>query len=151
MEQRMRSTSPRPQKLTVSNIPVPSLPGQQIKHVMSERNVLLKNLQHPFVVGLYCSFQTPDKLYFVLDYVNGGELFFHLQVRTNMCECACMLLLRALPTYTEAAFLPCASCDSNVPHFTVHPANHAHGPLVLCFESHPFLMNPTTTMLKMSR
>ncbi|XP_055929106.1 serine/threonine-protein kinase Sgk2-like isoform X3 [Argiope bruennichi] len=48
-------------------------------HVMSERNVLLKNLHHPFLVGLHYAFQTPDKLYFVLDYVNGGELFFHLQ------------------------------------------------------------------------
>lgn len=48
-------------------------------HVMSERNVLLKNLNHPFLVGLHYAFQTPDKLYFVLDYVNGGELFFHLQ------------------------------------------------------------------------
>lgn len=47
-------------------------------HIMSERNVLLKNLNHPFLVGLYYSFQTKDKLYFVLDYVNGGELFFHL-------------------------------------------------------------------------
>lgn len=51
----------------------------EVKHIMSERNVLLKNVQHPFLVGLHYSFQTPDKLYFVLDYVNGGELFFHLQ------------------------------------------------------------------------
>ncbi|GLH13847.1 Mitogen-activated protein kinase kinase kinase 7 [Gryllus bimaculatus] len=51
----------------------------EAKHIMSERNVLLKNLHHPFLVGLHYSFQTPDKLYFVLDYVNGGELFFHLQ------------------------------------------------------------------------
>ncbi|XP_054154142.1 serine/threonine-protein kinase Sgk2-like isoform X2 [Oppia nitens] len=48
-------------------------------HIMSERNVLLKNLNHPFLVGLYYSFQSREKLYFVLDYVNGGELFFHLQ------------------------------------------------------------------------
>jgi serine/threonine protein kinase len=46
---------------------------------MSERNVLLGNVHHPFLVGLHYSFQTPGKLYFVLDYVNGGELFFHLQ------------------------------------------------------------------------
>lgn len=51
----------------------------EAKHIMSERNVLLKNLNHPFLVGLHYSFQTPDKLYFVLDYINGGELFFHLQ------------------------------------------------------------------------
>lgn len=46
---------------------------------MSERNVLLKNVKHPFLVGLHFSFQTADKLYFVLDYINGGELFYHLQ------------------------------------------------------------------------
>uniref|UniRef100_A0A8W8L4N2 Protein kinase domain-containing protein n=1 Tax=Magallana gigas TaxID=29159 RepID=A0A8W8L4N2_MAGGI len=51
----------------------------EVKHIMSERNVLLKNVKHPFLVGLHYSFQTADKLYFVLDYVNGGELFFHLQ------------------------------------------------------------------------
>uniref|UniRef100_A0A8C4QKN9 non-specific serine/threonine protein kinase n=1 Tax=Eptatretus burgeri TaxID=7764 RepID=A0A8C4QKN9_EPTBU len=49
------------------------------KHIMAERNVLLKNISHPFLVGLHYSFQTTDKLYFVLDYINGGELFFHLQ------------------------------------------------------------------------
>jgi len=51
----------------------------EARHIMSERNVLLKNIKHPFLVGLHYSFQTSDKLYFVLDYVNGGELFFHLQ------------------------------------------------------------------------
>ncbi|XP_028659424.1 serine/threonine-protein kinase Sgk3 [Erpetoichthys calabaricus] len=49
------------------------------KHIMAERNVLLKNVKHPFLVGLHYSFQTADKLYFVLDFINGGELFFHLQ------------------------------------------------------------------------
>ncbi|XP_074539515.1 serine/threonine-protein kinase Sgk2b [Halichoeres trimaculatus] len=48
-------------------------------HVMVERSVLLKGLQHPFLVGLHFSFQTSNMLYFVLDYVNGGELFYHLQ------------------------------------------------------------------------
>jgi serine/threonine protein kinase len=51
----------------------------EVKHIMAERNVLLKNVTHPFLVGLHYSFQTGKKLYFVLDYVNGGELFFHLQ------------------------------------------------------------------------
>lgn len=44
---------------------------------MSERNVLLKNVKHPFLVGLHYSFQTADKLYFVLDYINGGEVSGH--------------------------------------------------------------------------
>ncbi|XP_049834560.1 serine/threonine-protein kinase Sgk3-like isoform X2 [Schistocerca gregaria] len=51
----------------------------EVRHIMSERSVLLKTLNHPFLVGLHYCFQTPDKLFFVLDYVNGGELFFHLQ------------------------------------------------------------------------
>lgn len=55
------------------------LKKNQRSKVMCERNVLLKNLDHPFLVGLHYSFQSRDKLYFVLDYVNGGELFFHLQ------------------------------------------------------------------------
>lgn len=46
----------------------------EVKHIMAERNVLLKNVTHPFLVGLHYSFQTADKLYFVLDYVNGGEV-----------------------------------------------------------------------------
>lgn len=41
---------------------------------MAERNVLLKNVKHPFLVGLHYSFQTTDKLYFVLDFINGGEV-----------------------------------------------------------------------------
>ena len=46
----------------------------ETQHIMSERNVLLKNLNHPFLVGLHYSFQTADRLYFVLDFVNGGEV-----------------------------------------------------------------------------
>ena len=46
----------------------------EVKHIMAERNVLIRNLTHPFLVGLHYSFQSKDKLYFVLDYVNGGEV-----------------------------------------------------------------------------
>jgi len=58
----------------------------EARHIMSERNVLLKNIKHPFLVSLRYSFQTNDKLYFVLDYVNGGELFFHLQKERHFSE-----------------------------------------------------------------
>ncbi|KAJ6229599.1 ribosomal protein S6 KINASE [Anaeramoeba flamelloides] len=47
---------------------------QQISHTMSERNVLMR-VKHPFLVGLQYSFQSAEKLYMVLDYVPGGELF----------------------------------------------------------------------------
>uniref|UniRef100_A0A4W5K152 Protein kinase domain-containing protein n=1 Tax=Hucho hucho TaxID=62062 RepID=A0A4W5K152_9TELE len=52
---------------------------KQQRHVMVERSVLLKGLQHPFLVGFHFSFQTSHTLFFVLDYINGGEMFYHLQ------------------------------------------------------------------------
>lgn len=55
-------------------------------HIMCERNVLLKSLNHPFLVNLHYSFQTRDKLYFILEYVNGGELYFHLQKENYFSE-----------------------------------------------------------------
>lgn len=48
-------------------------------HVLSERSVLIKVLNHPYLVQLHFAFTTTHKIFFVLDYVNGGELFFHLQ------------------------------------------------------------------------
>jgi len=47
---------------------------------------LVENINHPFLVGLHYSFQTSDKLYFVLTYLNGGELFFHLQKEKTFDE-----------------------------------------------------------------
>ncbi|KAJ1950831.1 hypothetical protein EC988_004238, partial [Linderina pennispora] len=58
----------------------------EIRRVMSERRVLERTVQHPFLVGLQCAFQTKEKLYFCLDYVNGGELFFHLQRERRFAE-----------------------------------------------------------------
>jgi serine/threonine protein kinase len=43
---------------------------------MAERNVLKSNINHPFLVSLHYSFQTKEKLYFVLDFLNGGEVNF---------------------------------------------------------------------------
>ena len=50
----------------------------EIAHTRSERNVLAQ-CRNPFLVSLKFSFQTPEKLYLVLDYINGGELFYHMQ------------------------------------------------------------------------
>lgn len=50
---------------------------KQVEHTRTERNVLGR-LNHPFIVKLHYAFQTEVKLYFVLDYAAGGELFFHL-------------------------------------------------------------------------
>lgn len=35
-------------------------------------------MAHPFVVRMKYAFKDREKLYFVLDYCHGGELFFYL-------------------------------------------------------------------------
>jgi serine/threonine protein kinase len=50
---------------------------KQVDHTKTERAVL-SFTRHPFIVSLHWAFQTKQKLYFVLDYCSGGELFFHL-------------------------------------------------------------------------
>ena len=50
----------------------------QVEHTKTERSVLGRAVHHPYIVGLNMAFQTSDKLFLVLDYCPGGELFFHL-------------------------------------------------------------------------
>jgi len=57
----------------------------QVIHTRSEKSIL-QQVQHPFIVGLHYAFQTRDKLYMILDYVNGGELFFHLKHEGKFSE-----------------------------------------------------------------
>jgi len=46
----------------------------EVDHTKAEKSILMK-LSSPFLVRLYYSFQTHDKLYFVMDYINGGFSF----------------------------------------------------------------------------
>lgn len=39
---------------------------------------ILEAVQHPFIVKLYYAFQTSSKLYLILSYAPGGELFTYL-------------------------------------------------------------------------
>jgi len=58
---------------------------KQEEHTNTEREMLAA-MQHPFLMGLKYAFQSPSKLYFVLDYYPGGELFFHLQQKRSFPE-----------------------------------------------------------------
>ena len=52
------------------------------RHVQNERAILTR-LRHPFVVSLFGTFQDKKKVYFVMEFVAGGELFSKL--RGNQC------------------------------------------------------------------
>ncbi|KAF9519393.1 hypothetical protein BS47DRAFT_1337145 [Hydnum rufescens UP504] len=62
---------------TIRKAHIASRPGE-ITHILAERTVLAL-VNNPFIVPLKFSFQNPDKLYLVMSFVNGGELFYHLQ------------------------------------------------------------------------
>jgi serine/threonine protein kinase len=51
---------------------------KQVEHIKSEVKIL-SHLQHPFIVNMLGQFQDDRKLYMVLEYVPGGELFSHLR------------------------------------------------------------------------
>jgi len=57
----------------------------QVEHTRAERKIL-EALQHPFLMGLRFAFQSPTKLYLVMDFYKGGELFTHLRNKKRFKE-----------------------------------------------------------------
>ncbi|CAD8136863.1 unnamed protein product [Paramecium octaurelia] len=58
---------------------------KQKRHVQTERNVL-EMTNHNFITKLHYAFQTQTKLYLIMDFVPGGELFYHLKLQGRMNE-----------------------------------------------------------------
>jgi len=46
----------------------------QVEHTQTEKEVL-QNVHHPYLVSLAYAFMSKDKLYFVMPFYKGGELF----------------------------------------------------------------------------
>jgi serum/glucocorticoid-regulated kinase 2 len=49
--------------------------SEQVRRIQTEQQILRENLASPFLVKLHCSFQTRKKLFLVMDYCPGGDLF----------------------------------------------------------------------------
>ena len=58
---------------------------KKVEQALTERKVLVE-VRHPFIVQLHWTFQTRTHLYFVLEFCEGGELFFHLSKRGRFDE-----------------------------------------------------------------
>ncbi|XP_025091698.1 ribosomal protein S6 kinase beta-2-like isoform X2 [Pomacea canaliculata] len=54
-------------------------------HTRAERNIL-EAVKHPFIVELKYAFQTDGKLYLILEYLPGGELFTRLETEGMLME-----------------------------------------------------------------
>jgi len=48
-----------------------------VENIHAERDILTK-IRHPFIVTMHCSFQTREKLFIIMDFLAGGELFLRL-------------------------------------------------------------------------
>ena len=57
----------------------------QVEHTWSERSILHRS-RHPYIIHLHSAFHTRDKLYLVLEYCAGGELYFHLSIFQKFSE-----------------------------------------------------------------
>ncbi|ORZ19912.1 kinase-like domain-containing protein [Absidia repens] len=100
----------------------------EVTHTMAEKTVLAQ-IRNPFVVPLKFAFQSPDKLYLVLAFINGGELFHHLQVQGRFDE--------NRSRFYTAELLSALEClhDLNVVYRDLKPENiliNQNGHIALC-------------------
>ncbi|CAF4927295.1 unnamed protein product, partial [Rotaria sp. Silwood1] len=59
---------------------------EDIDWIQCEKNVFEKATNHPFLVGLHSCFQTPSRLFFVIEFVTGGDLMYHMQRQRKLPE-----------------------------------------------------------------
>ncbi|KAI9255992.1 kinase-like domain-containing protein [Sporodiniella umbellata] len=75
--------------------------NDEIESVRSEKRVFqaANKARHPFLINLHSSFQTESRVYFVMEYVKGGDLMWHIQRgqfserRAKFYACEVMLAL----------------------------------------------------------
>ncbi|XP_060056774.1 protein kinase C zeta type [Erinaceus europaeus] len=59
---------------------------EDIDWVQTEKHVFEQASSNPFLVGLHSCFQTTSRLFLVIEYVNGGDLMFHMQKQRKLPE-----------------------------------------------------------------
>lgn len=59
---------------------------EDIDWVQTEKHVFETASNYPFLVGLHSCFQTSSRLFFVIEFVKGGDLMFHMQRQKKLPE-----------------------------------------------------------------
>lgn len=62
---------------------------EDIDWVQTEKHVFEVATNHPFLVGLHSCFQTESRLFFVIEYLSGGDLMYHMQRQRKLPEEHC--------------------------------------------------------------
>lgn len=76
----------------------------ELASINAEKEVFLiaNRENHPFLTNLYCCFQTANRIYFVMEFVSGGDLMWHVQQgnfslrRAKFYACEVLLALQYL-------------------------------------------------------
>lgn len=63
------------------------------------------SFQHPFIVELVYAFQTGGKLYLILEYLSGGELFMHLEREGIFLEDTAWLVQKSFSVFLNIFLL----------------------------------------------
>lgn len=55
--------------------------NREVESTRSEKRVFLiaNRERHPFLINLFACFQTENRIYFVMDFISGGDLMHHIQ------------------------------------------------------------------------
>ncbi|ODQ63758.1 kinase-like protein, partial [Nadsonia fulvescens var. elongata DSM 6958] len=78
------------------------LENDEVESVRSEKRVFLvaNRERHPFLLNLHSCFQTDKRIYFVMEYISGGDLMWHIQQepftprRAKFYACEVLLALK---------------------------------------------------------
>lgn len=59
--------------------------NKDVMRVYNEKDII-KDIDHPFIIKLHYTFQNKKKAYFILDYLNGGDLYTQIMTKGSFKE-----------------------------------------------------------------